>query len=156
MDKAEILHQIMDHHKVFYLEIENARLAPMAIIFTRDGNSVQVIIDDLPNWDVVELGIRKAIRAYDGIALAFITESWLLMGKPEELDLTIRPSDSPDRIEAVTTVVVDKEGSLTGLQRIDRDATGTVTALVTIEEGDGDSIGPDFFDNLFSDSKTLH
>lgn len=135
MDKKQILKSITARHDEFYRTVPNASLTAMALMFLSETEVLPVVIEDMSDTEAVAQAIRKMTKELNAVAVAFMSEAWAVVGSINDIDLSIPASKSDRRIETVSTVVSDRKGSISSLQRIDRDfETGQVTGLTTIHE----------------------
>jgi hypothetical protein len=70
--------------------------------------------------------VRLIAVGYKASAVAIIMESWIVVPKRrgQQLDMTVRPSESPDREEVVSIVAESSEGYATRFLFIQRDSFG--------------------------------
>lgn len=87
--------------------------------------------------------IRLIAVAYRATAVATIMESWIVLPKRrgQEVDLSVPPSESPDREEVVSVIAEASQGYATRFLFIQRDSLGKFT-------GFGTSLLPSYTDQL--------
>lgn len=132
-------------HYAEYMMSGSAGMVPLTLMaLTTEGFMMHVAGRGSTEQDKDRLAevIRLIATGYKASAIAVIAESWIVVPKRrgQELDMTVRPSQSPDREEVVSIVAESREGCRTRFLFIQRNSLGKFTGFGTSllpEEGDG-------------------
>lgn len=135
MTPAEALATLQESHRHFYLELGHDDLVAMFILYRpEDAVFVACPMPDKPaERDGAVAAVRKiAADCGDVYMYAFVSEGWALsFGPGEQVPENIRPSQSNQRVEMVSTMVCHRDGRrLSDMCELVRDwKSGKVVAL---------------------------
>jgi hypothetical protein len=51
------------------------------------------------------------LRKYEAQRVALVMSSWMVSGKSEDVDMSVRPSENPNRVEVVVVTVIDRDNA---------------------------------------------
>lgn len=135
LETLENLLQQAEHYSEFMMTGRSASVPPTLMALTAEG-----FIMHIPNRFKNETDkehFAKTIRlmavAYKATAVAMISESWIVTKKrrDQDLDLSVAPSQSPDREEVVSIMAESREGCAQRFLFIQRDSLGRFTGFGT-------------------------
>lgn len=158
LDKA--IAKFQEQNKNFAVKYmnENGEMPMLVAFLTQDDNKEFVTVaapqlaalhtqEDKPRFIAA---VKQAIKVIKPVALAFITEAWIIKRKKDEdIDTNIRPSLSPDRAEVVMVQIESYKNAALHLYDIIRHTSGEIS-LEYDEEYSNEKINKSDVDGTFS------
>lgn len=141
----ENLLQQAEHYSEYMMTGKSSSVPPTLMALTPEG-----IILHIPSKfgteqekDRFANTIRLMAVGYKATAVAMISESWIVLPKRrgQQIDMSIAPSESPDREEVVSIMAESREGHATRFLFIQRNSFGKFS-------GFGTSLLPDMRDGV--------
>ena len=131
----ENLLQQAEHYSEYMITGSSGSVPPTLMALTADGFIMHIPQRfNSPNAkDLFAKTIRLMAVGYKASSVAMISESWIVTKKSRdrELDLTVPPSDSPDREEVVSIMAESREVRAQRFLFIQRDSLGKFTDFGT-------------------------
>ncbi len=145
LETVENLLQQAEHYADWMLRGASGEVPPALMALTPEGFFLHIPsrMNSQEDKDRFAKVIRLIAVAYKATAVATIMESWIVVPKRrgQEIDLSVPPSQSPDREEVVSIIAEAAQGYATRFLFIQRDSFGKFT-------GFGTSLLPSYTDQL--------
>jgi hypothetical protein len=131
----ENLLQQAEHYSEYMMTGSSASVPPTLMALTPEGFIMHIPrrFNSPDDKELFAKTIRLMAVAYKASAVAMISESWIVTKKSrdKELDLSVAPSESPDREEVVSIMGESREGCGQRFLFIQRDSLGKFTGFGT-------------------------
>ena len=131
----ENLLQQAEHYSEYMMTGSSASVPPTLMALTPEGFIMHIPqrFNSPDDKDLFAKTIRLMAVAYKASAVAMISESWIVtkQWRDRELDLSVAPSESPDREEVVSIMGESREGCGQRFLFIQRDSLGKFTGFGT-------------------------
>jgi len=131
----ENLLQQAEHYSEYMMTGSSASVPPTLMALTPEGFIMHIPqrFNSSDDKELFAKTIRLMAVAYKASAVAMISESWIVTKKSRdrELDLSVAPSESPDREEVVSIMGESREGCGQRFLFIQRDSLGKFTGFGT-------------------------
>ena len=141
LKSLENLLQQAEHYAEFMLSGSAGMVPPTLMALTPEGFLMHVARRNSTEQDKDRLAkvMRLIAAGYKASAVATIMESWILVPKRrgQEVDLSVPPSQSPDREEVVLIAGESREGTANRFLFIQRDSSGKFAGFGTSLLPDG-------------------
>lgn len=144
-DFDKLLDQGEKHARKVLLEHRDPELQGFYHLIAPEGGQDRVIMTRWRNdieKQLTVLSIKATAREMRAVAMLVVYEAWMLKLKPSQefLANTPRPSESPDRIEAVYLLATDGRNTKARMLQMLRDKpSGRITSLIEDKFPEGDS-----------------
>ena len=135
LKSLEDLLQQAEHYSEYMMTGSSASVPPTLMALTPEGFIMHIPskfrTDD--DKELFSKTIRLMAVGYKASAVAMISESWIVTKKrrDQELDLSVPPSESPDREEVVSIMAESREARAQRFLFIQRDSLGKFTGFGT-------------------------
>ena len=131
----ENLLQQSEHYSEYMMTGSSGSVPPTLMALTPEGFIMHIPqrFNSPDDKDLFAKTIRLMAVAYKASAVAMISESWIVtkQRRDRELDLSVAPSESPDREEVVSIMGESREGCGQRFLFIQRDSLGKFTGFGT-------------------------
>jgi hypothetical protein len=131
----ENLLQQAEHYSEYMMTGSSGSVPPTLMALTAEGFIMHIPqrFNSPDDKELFAKTIRLMAVAYKASAVAMISESWIVTKKSRdrELDLSVAPSESPDREEVVSIMGESREGCGQRFLFIQRDSLGKFTGFGT-------------------------
>jgi hypothetical protein len=131
----ENLLQQAEHYSEYMMTGSSGSVPPTLMALTPEGFVMHIPrrFNSPDDKDLFAKTIRLMAVAYRASAVAMISESWIVTKnrRDKELDLSVAPSESPDREEVVSIMGESREGCGQRFLFIQRDSLGKFTGFGT-------------------------
>jgi hypothetical protein len=131
----ENLLQQAEHYSEYMMTGSSGSVPPTLMALTPEGFIMHIPqrFDSPDDKDLFAKTIRLMAVGYKASAVAMISESWIVTKKrrDQELDMSVPPSQSPDREEVVSIMAESREGCTQRFLFIQRDSLGKFTGFGT-------------------------
>jgi hypothetical protein len=135
LESLENLIQQAEHYAVWMMAGVSGMVPPTLMALTPEGFVMHVPSRNSTEQDKDRLAkvMRLIAAAYKATAVVTILESWIVVPKRrgQEVDLSVPPSQSPDREEVVVIAGECREGATTRFLFIQRDGLGKFAGFGT-------------------------
>jgi hypothetical protein len=130
--------RVGDHFPMFFIEQEDGNIELLAAEISKDSDK-----------DLVRETLSKYVNASNVSRYFSVTTGWMVQQK-DGLDLTIAPSEHPDRFEVLMVCEYKKSGTQIAAYRINRDDGGKVQSFEPVHSGDGTMLTKYVFFNIWT------